>query len=57
MTYGVFNAVPAKPPMEPDTKLFMSCACGLCRNDKTFRSGSGQKSIARTSGFGSNDLT
>ena len=29
MTYGVFNTVPAKPPMEPDTKLFMSCACGL----------------------------
>ena len=33
MTYGVFNAVPAKPPMAPDTKLFMSCACGLCRNN------------------------
>ena len=30
MTYGVFKTVPAKPPMAPDTKLFMSCACGLC---------------------------
>ena len=35
MTYGVFKTVPANPPIEPDTKLFMSCACGLYyRNDK-----------------------
>ena len=41
-TYGVFNTVPTKPPMAPDTKLFISCACGLLKNDK-LDSDSGQK--------------